>query len=235
MEERDLNVQHHVIVQESSKSPAAEAFRALRTNLWYTKGIIPCSSVMFTSAGPGEGRSTTALNTAVALAQTGSKVFLLDCDLRKPMQHKLLNVAIRGFTNILIFDTKIDEVILETQIPNLYVIPCGPIPQNPSELLSLEKTRYVLSYLKTQTKYLIIDAPPVITVTDTCLLADQVEGVVMVINTNANRPEMIRQACNRLKNSNGNILGVVLNRVKIPAEYAHYYNYYEEAAVSGYK
>lgn len=230
-----MSLQEHLIVYESSKSPVAEAFRALRTNLWYTKSGTLFNSLMFTSAGPGEGRSTVALNTAAALAQTGQKVLLFDCDLRKPIQHKLLSLPNYGFTDILVLDKKVDEVIQATKIPNLYLLACGSIPRNPAELLCCEKTKHIFAYLKTQTHYLIVDTPPVITFTDTCLLANQVEGVVMVVNTSFNRPKMVTEACNQLKNANGNILGVVLNKVKIPSEYAHYYNGYEETEALLYK
>lgn len=215
-----------LIVHEDAKSPIAEAFRTLRTNIQFSKGDNELKTIMFTSAGPGEGKSTTTANTAVALAQAGKKVILLDCDLRKPVQHKIFGKRNKGLTNMLVDDLEISELIQNTEIDNLRIITSGPIPPNPSELLSSRKMLEVLDYLKTYADYVIVDAPPVIAVTDACVLASKVDGVNLVIAAGVIRPEMAQKAQELLVKAKGHLLGVILNRVEIEEEHAYYYYYY---------
>lgn len=215
-----------LIVHEDAKSPIAEAYRTLRTNIQFSKTDGELKIIMFTSSGPGEGKSTTIANTAVALAQSGKKVILMDCDLRKPVQHKIFGKKNRGLTNILVEELPIDEFIQDTQIENLRVLTSGPIPPNPSELLGSRKMQELIDYLKTQVDYLIIDAPPVIAVTDACVLAAKVDGITLVVNSGSIRPEMAKKAKDLLLKANGHLLGVVLNRVEIDEEHAYYYYYY---------
>lgn len=137
-----------LIVHEEAKSPIAEAYRTLRTNLQFSKSEGKLKTIMFTSAGPGEGKSTTVANTAVALAQSGKKVILMDCDLRKPVQHKIFGKKNRGLTNILVEEVKIEDFLQKTEIENLRILTGGPIPPNPSELLGSNKMQEVLDYLK---------------------------------------------------------------------------------------
>ncbi len=215
-----------LIVHEDAKSPIAEAYRTLRTNIQFSKTDGELKTIMFTSSGPGEGKSTTTANTAVALAQSGKKVILLDCDLRKPVQHKIFGKKNRGLTNILVEEIEADHFIQETQIDNLRVLTSGPIPPNPSELLGSAKMQELINYLKTQADYVIIDAPPVIAVTDASVLASRVDGVTLVVNSGSVRPEMAQKAKELLIKANGHLLGVILNRVEIEEEHAYYYYYY---------
>jgi capsular exopolysaccharide synthesis family protein len=181
---------------------------------------------MFTSSGPGEGKSTTTANTAVALAQSGKKVIIVDCDLRKPVQHKIFGKSNKGLTNILVENIPIESVLQQTQVENLYLLTSGPIPPNPSELLGGKKLVEVLDALKLQADYVIIDAPPVIAVTDACVLASKVDGVNLVIGAGIVRPEMAQKAKELLTKAKGHLLGVILNRVEIEQEHAYYYYYY---------
>lgn len=215
-----------LIVHEQAKSPVAEAYRTLRTNIQFAKVDGDLQTILFTSAGPGEGKSTTTANAAVALAQSGKKVILTDCDLRKPVQHRIFGKKNRGVTNALVQDIAAGDLLQDTEVDNLYLLPSGPIPPNPSELLAAASMRELLAYLKTQCDYLIIDAPPVIAVTDACVLASQTDGVIMVVGAGTARPEMAQQAKELLQRAGGRILGVVLNRVEIEEEHTYYYYYY---------
>ncbi|AJQ26010.1 CpsD/CapB family tyrosine-protein kinase [Pelosinus fermentans] len=215
-----------LIVYEDAKSPIAEAYRTLRTNIQFSKTDGELKTIMFTSSGPGEGKSTTIANTAVALAQSGKKVILVDCDLRKPVQHKIFGKKNRGVTNILVEEIEADHFIQETQVENLRLLTSGPIPPNPSELLGSAKMQELIKYLKTQADYVIIDAPPVIAVTDASVLASKVDGITLIINSGSVRPEMAQKAKDLLIKANGHLLGVILNRVEIEEEHAYYYYYY---------
>lgn len=215
-----------LIVQDDAKSPIAEAFRTLRTNMQFAKGDGELRTIMFTSAGPGEGKSTVAANTAVALAQTGKKVIIIDCDLRKPVQHKIFGLKNRGVTNVIVENLSPGDLLKETEIENLRFLPSGPIPPNPSELLSSRKIQEIITYLKEQADYVIVDAPPVIAVTDACVLASKVDGINLVITVGMDRPEMAQKAKDLLLRAKGHVIGVILNRVEIEKEHAYYYYYY---------
>lgn len=221
-----MSQKRQLIVHEDAKSPVAEAYRTLRTNIQFAKVDGDLKVIMFTSAGPGEGKSTTTANTAVAMAQSGKKVIIIDCDLRKPVQHKIFGKRNRGVTNILVEDRSVAELIQDTEIDNLQVLTSGPIPPNPSELLGSAKMRDIINEARSLADIVIIDAPPTVAVTDACVLASSVDGIVLVLGAGLVRPEMAQKAKELLKNANGHILGVILNRVEIEEEHAYYYYYY---------
>lgn len=217
---------YKLVVFEHVKSPVSEAYRTLRTNILFSKGDREPKSILFTSAGPGEGKSTTAANTAVVLAQAGKKVIVLDCDLRKPVQHKIFRKKCHGLTNVLVEDVPVQELLVDTGISGVRLLPSGPVPPNPSELLSTQRLLHILEQLGSQADYVIIDAPPVIPVTDACVLASRVDGITLVLGAGLIRPEMAQQAKEMLIAAKGRILGVILNRVEIEQEHAYYYYYY---------
>lgn len=221
-----IHTARRLIVHEDSKSPIAEAYRTLRTNIQFSKVDGELKTIMFTSTGPGEGKSTTIANTAVALAQSGKRVILMDCDLRKPIQHKIFNKKNRGLTNILVEEVHANSFIQDTQVGNLRLLTSGPIPPNPSELLGSTKMQELMDYLKTQADYIILDAPPVIAVSDACVLASRVDGITLVVNAGTIRPEMAQKAKDLLLKANGYLVGVILNRIEIEDENAYYYYYY---------
>lgn len=218
--------QRKLIVHEDAKSPIAEAYRTLRTNIQFAKVDSDLSTIMFTSAGPGEGKSTTTANTAVAIAQTGKQVLLVDCDLRKPVQHKIFGKRNRGITNILVEEIPVADLVQDTEIDNLRIITSGPIPPNPSELLGSARMQEIMAAAKELADIVIIDAPPTVAVTDACVLASKVDGIVLVLNSQLVKPEMAQKAKELLLKANGHILGVILNRVEIEEEHAYYYYYY---------
>ncbi|WP_312562808.1 CpsD/CapB family tyrosine-protein kinase [Anaerospora sp.] len=218
--------QRKLIVHEDPKSPISEAYRTLRTNLQFAKINSELRTIMFTSSGPAEGKSTTIANVAVALAQSGRSIILVDCDLRKPVQHRIFGKRNKGVTNILVDDSPAETFLQDTEIDNLRILPSGPIPPNPSELLSSAKMIQLLDELKGLADFVLIDAPPTIAVTDAAVMAVKVDGIVLVIDSTSVRPEMAQKAKDLLVKANGHILGVILNRVEIEEEHAYYYYYY---------
>lgn len=215
-----------LIVNERARSPVAEAFRALRTNIQFSKADGELRIIMVTSPGPAEGKSTVLANIAVSMAQAGRKVLILDCDLRKPVQHSAFRLTGKGLTNALAEGMPVTSLIQETDIKNLRVVTSGPIPPNPSELLGTSQMQQILNSLKEQCDVLLIDAPPVVAVTDASVLAARTDGVILVVNSGTTRPEMVQKAKDLLIKAHGDILGVVLNRVEIDADQADYYYYY---------
>jgi capsular exopolysaccharide synthesis family protein len=222
---------YQLITQENAKSPIAEAYRTLRTNLQFAKAGEALNTLMYTSAGPGEGKSTTVANSAVVLAQSGKKVIIVDCDLRKPVQHKIFGLAKQGVTNALVENHSPVDLLQKTAVNNLQVLASGPIPPNPSELLGSGKMAQLFQELREGCDLLLIDAPPVVAVTDACVLASQVDGVVLVTAAGLVRPEMAQHAKELLVKAKGALLGIVLNRVAIDKQHAHYYYYYGDAGV----
>lgn len=218
--------QRKLIVHEDPKSPISEAYRTLRTNLQFAKVDSELRTIMFTSSGPAEGKSTTIANVAVALAQSGRSIILVDCDLRKPVQHRIFGKRNKGVTNILVENSPAESFLQATEVDNLRLLTSGPIPPNPSELLSSSKMVDLVSELKGLADVVLIDAPPTIAVTDAAVMAAKVDGIVLVIDSTSVRPEMAQKAKDLLVKANGHILGVILNRVEIEEEHAYYYYYY---------
>jgi protein-tyrosine kinase len=207
------------------KSPVAEAFRILRTNLQFSTVDKPFKSILITSAGPGEGKSTTAANLGTVMAQTGAKVILVDCDLRRAELHRLFNLPNdEGLTNVLVGGLDIKLVLRDTWLPNLKVITSGPLPPNPAELLGSEKTREVLAKLKEMADIILVDSPPVLMVADATLLSSIVDGVILVIKSAKTKIDAAKQAKERLENANARIVGTVLNAVESSNGYYYYYN-----------
>jgi capsular exopolysaccharide synthesis family protein len=221
-----MTATRELIVHKNPKSPISEAYRTLRTNIQFSKADSKLKTILFTSSGPKEGKSTTLANTAVTLAQSGKQVIIMDCDFRKPVQHKIFGKVNRGITNILVADVSPTDFLQDTQVENLRILASGPIPPNPSELLGSTRMEELMNNLKKQVDYLIIDSPPVIAVTDACVLASKVDGITLVINSGSIRPEIAQKAKELLIKANGYLLGVILNRVEIKEEDAYYYNYY---------
>ena len=210
-------------------SAIAESFRTLRTNIAYSSIDDPCRVILITSAGPGEGKSTIVSNLGVVMAQAGSRALILDCDFRRPAVHKIFEVdQQRGLTNLIAQDLEVGEVVRATEVDGLFVIDCGPIPPNPSELLGSQKMKDLLKKVGEQYDLVLIDAPPLIAVTDASVLASVVDGVIFVIKSGESRIDMAREGKAQLEKANARILGVVLNDMKAHGGgyYHHYYHYY---------
>lgn len=236
MDKNSLNEHENCIVAYTNpKSPVTEAYRILRTNLDFAMLGQPFKTLLITSAGPGEGKSTVIANLGITMAQAGKDTLLLDCDLRKPLLHKLFGLANwRGFTNLLVEKgVTADEVIQDTPVSGLKVLTSGPLPPNPSELLASQQTARVLQEVQEKFQLVLIDSPPAMAVADAAILAAKVDGVLLVVRSYETRPNMALEAKNLLNNSNARIIGVVLNGVPSGSDHYYYYYYGSELPAEG--
>lgn len=220
-----------ILVHEEPKSPMSEAYRVLRTNIQFSNFEMPLKVIAITSAGPGEGKSTTISNLAITFAQAGSKVLLVDGDLRKPALHKLYNLPNHtGLVNILAKQVTAESCIQLSFIENLYVLTSGPIPPNPSELLQSENMRHFLDEMEGAFDIVLIDTPPVCNIADAAILSSCIDGIIIVAASGKVKIDDIKRAKDILEKVSANIIGVVLNKLDKSANkhyYNNYYNYYE--------
>jgi|Deesub1362A_J573_1020465.scaffolds.fasta_scaffold02932_7 non-specific protein-tyrosine kinase len=214
-----------LITVSNPRSPISEAYRTLRTNLEFSSLDKPIRTMVVTSAGPEEGKSTTLANLAVTIAQGGKRVILADCDLRRPSQHKIFGVENgRGLTTMMVEEEALkDPPLQETGIENLWLLPSGPIPPNPSELLGSRRMEEIIEALLDRADIVLFDAPPVIAVTDAAVLASKVDGVLMVINAGGTKREHAQRAKALLEKVNVRIIGAVLNNVPLDVSLHRYY------------
>jgi len=203
----------------------SEAYRTLRTNLEFSSLDEPVRTLVVTSPGAEEGKSTVLANLAVTLAQGGKQVILLDCDLRRPTQHTLfgLDNATGLTTMMLAEDAWSDPPLRQTPVDGLRVLPAGPTPPNPAELLGSRRMKETMAALLEQADVLLFDAPPVLAVTDALVLAVQTDGVLLVVKAGGTRREHIQQAKERLERVNARIVGAVLNNAPTDAMLQEYY------------
>jgi len=217
--------QRMLITHLNPKSPIAEQYRTIRTNIDFSLADRNLRSLVVTSSGPGEGKSMTTANLAVVMAQQGRKVLLVDADLRKPTVHytfRLINTE--GLSNLLTKRAKLTDVITKTDVDNLYVITSGPIPPNPAELLSSRAMHELMTEALGIFDIIIFDTPPVLAVTDAQILSSQVDGTVLVVASGKTEKDAALEAKDLLQKSQARILGVVLNRQ--PIKNSRYYYYY---------
>jgi len=229
------------------RSPIAESYRHLRTSLLLSSAGTPPKTILVTSSQPSEGKTTTAINTAFILAQTGAEVLIIDCDLRRPRLHAHFSLPNgRGLTNALSGEADDIDNLMQTcdQAPNLKVLTSGPMPPNPAELLGSEEMRKLLKNLSQKFTHVIVDSPPAISFTDASILSTFVDGVILVVHGGRSSRAVVRRAKQQLLDIGANIFGVVLNNVKIESKskyyysgyYSGYYDYYnsdEEASAEG--
>lgn len=225
-----------LITLEERHSPMAEAYRHLRTSLLFSSAGKPPQSILVTSAQPSEGKTTTAINTAIALAQSDTDVIIMDCDLRRPRLHAYFELEnTQGLTNYLSGERNTENLIKTCKdLPRLKVITSGPIPPNPAELLSSNEMKNLLQFLRGRYKHVIIDSPPAISFTDAAILSTLVDGVVLVAMAGKSSIHLMRRFKQRLGGIGARIYGVVLNGIKsgsIEYEYygAGYYDYYRKS------
>lgn len=222
-----------LVTHYKPKSPISEAYRTVRTNLQFADPDKSLRTFLVTSSGPGEGKSTTAANLAIALSQQGSRTILIDGDLRRPMVHKIFNLdKNRGLTNLLVGKLKLEEVIQTSSITNLDVITAGVLPPNPAELLSSKRMKELNIALKSRYDVCVYDSPPLIAVTDAAIISKELDGVLLVIKAGQTHKEALGRTLDLLENVRARILGVVLNGVSKDTSYGShyyyndYYNYY---------
>ncbi|MFZ1374816.1 MAG: polysaccharide biosynthesis tyrosine autokinase [Nostocoides sp.] len=219
-----------LIVESDPTSPRSEAFRALRTNLMFVDAANHPRTIALTSSIPGEGKSTTIANLALTLAQSGSRVCLVEADLRRPRLLKYLGLeGVAGLTDVLIERATLDDVLQPYGDAGLDVLGAGAIPPNPSELLASPAMSRVLDDLKARYDYVLIDTPPVLPVTDAVVLSAKVDGIIVLVDTTIVRKEQLESTLEALEAVDNNVLGLVLNRVSIKSgEGTGYYGYYSD-------
>lgn len=204
-----------------------EAYRTLRTNLQFLETERPLKCLLVTSAGPGEGKSTTAANIALTLTQMGKRVCLVDSDLRRPVLHRLFQKPNRyGITSLFSGITDKRRLLVPIGNDNLYLLPCGPLPPNPAELLASKRMEEAVNNLRQDFDYIIFDSPPVLAVTDALVLSSIVDGVLLVVRAGETRISLSQKTLETLLSIKANVLGVVLNRVN-PKQFG-YYPYYSK-------
>ena len=209
-------------------SRIAESFRSIRTSILFSSPEDrPIKTILVTSTAPREGKTTICINLSTVFATANERTLLIEADMRRPRIARTLNVSSRvGLSSFLAGSSSLEEIIQETAIPNFFVIPSGPKPPNPAELLTSNKTRMFLEELKQRFDRVIVDSPPVLTVADTPILANIVDGVVDVIKANFLNIDIILRARQRLYEAKAKIIGVILNNVNVRKEDAYYYYHY---------
>lgn len=219
-----------VVALNDPKSAMAEAYRTVRTNLQFAGLDQAKKSILVTSAGPGEGKSTTVANLGVTMAMAGTRTLLVDSDLRRPALHKLFNLPnTSGLTTVLADKTTVQESIASTRLPDLFVLPSGPLPPNPAEILSSRRMMEFAEAAKARYDLVLFDSPPIISLSDSLILSSCVEAVILVVKSGQYPYELIRQAKAQLEGVKANVLGILLNSVDFKRDgyyYRYYYDYY---------
>ncbi|NLO25853.1 MAG: CpsD/CapB family tyrosine-protein kinase [Clostridiales bacterium] len=214
-----------LIVHKDPKSPASEAYRTLRTNIQFSSLDNPMKTIVITSAGPGEGKTTSVINLGTAMAQSGLKVLLIDGDLRKPQIHKTFEIFNGpGLTDVLVNGPDYREGVSSTYIAGLEILSAGTIPPNPSELLASDRMKQFLGEIRENYDFVLIDTSPAAVVTDASILSAMVDGTILVCASGKVSVEKARRAKELLEGVNANIVGAILN--KLTTDQKDYFQYY---------
>jgi polysaccharide biosynthesis transport protein len=216
-----------LLVHERPTSGIAEAARALRTNLMFMNPDRPYRRMLVTSAAPAEGKTTVAVSIAVSMAQGGQKVCIIDCDLRRPRLHRIFDRAGDiGLMNAILGEATVDEVAKPTVVPNLYCIPCGPIPPNSADVVSSDRFRRILDEVSERFDRVVLDSPPIVAVTDSAIASTLVDGVIFVVRAFKTSINLCRSGLRTLQDVDAPIAGAVLNAVNLNRHEYNYYHYY---------
>jgi capsular exopolysaccharide synthesis family protein len=208
-------------------SAASEAYRILRTNLLHSSVDNPHKVVVLTSPDREEGKSTTCANLGVVLAQTGNSTLLLDCDLRKPRLHRFFDLRnVHGVVNVVAQDRSLQEVWTEP-LPGLKVVSAGPMPPSPAELLTSQRFSQFLASVREEFDYVLLDTPPVNLFSDPAIIASRADGVLLIIDAQTSRKISVRHSMRSLEAVGANVLGTVMNSVKVPTKPNNTYDYYQ--------
>lgn len=219
-----------LIVKENPKSIISEQYRTVRTNINFSMPDKDFKTILFTSGGPGEGKSTTASNIAAVFSQEGKKVLLVDADMRKPTVHHTFNLTNKfGLSSILTRQCTLDKAVQSTNIEGLYVLPSGAIPPNPAELLGSNQMTQLFEEASAKFDLILFDAPPILSVTDSQILSNKCDATIFVINAGQAQKEATEKAKEILELSKANIIGVILNNVNLDKDQYYYYQYYGAA------
>jgi polysaccharide biosynthesis transport protein len=215
-----------LIAHERPLSGLAEAARTVRTNLMFMNPDRPAKVILITSGAPAEGKTTAACSIAISLAQSGQRVCMVDCDLRRPRLHRIFDrVGDAGVTNILVGESTIDECAQPTIVPNLFCIPSGPIPPNPADVLHSDRFKAFIADLGKKFDRVVIDSPPVAAVADSSIISTVVDGVVLVVRAFSTSRALVKQGLRSLEDVDAPLMGVVLNDVDLNKQ-QNYYQYY---------
>jgi len=217
--------EHDLITLADPRSPAAEAYRTLRTNLTFAALDKPIETLVVTSAAPGEGKSTSLANLAVTMAQGERRTILVDADLRRPSLHEILGLSNdRGLTTMFVEPQALRRPPLaETDVENLLLLPSGPLPPNPADLLGSRRMEEVIAALRTRADMVLFDAPPVVAVTDAAVLGTKVDGVLLVVSAGRTRRDHARRARELLERVHVRVVGVVLTNAPRDVSLGGYY------------
>ncbi len=227
--ERDGKGHNPSLIAANPRLHFGEAYRTLRTNLQFATLNHKCEAVLVTSAGPGEGKSFTISNLAVVFAQAGKRVLIADSDIRRPTLHKYFNVSNEiGLTNLLLADdqSRVNPFVQRTGYSGLRLLASGPLPPNPTELLSSPQMARAVAALKDEADIVLFDSPPVLAVSDAAILSALVDGVILVAGAGQSRVKAIARAKEAISLPGVVVLGTVLNRVKVGGDGYYYYNYH---------
>ncbi|MBV4438478.1 CpsD/CapB family tyrosine-protein kinase [Clostridium tyrobutyricum] len=220
-----------LITIQDPKSPVSEAYRTLQTNIQFSSIDKEIQTIMITSSGPGEGKSTTSSNLAAVMAESGVGTIIIDCDQRKPTLHKKFLVSNKkGLSDVLAGKAEFKDAVVSTGIENLDLLTSGTKPPNPSGLLASRRMKTFIEELKEKYRYIIVDTPPVIAVTDAQIVSTYVDGCILVVASSQADRDAALKAKKLLEKVNANILGTVLNKVEAKGKgyYGYYYSYYDE-------
>jgi len=221
-----MNHKPDLITLTNPRSSAAEAYRALRTNLTFAALDKPIETLVVTSAAPGEGKSTTLANLAVTMAQGERRTILVDADLRRPSLHEIFGAPnSRGLTTMFVEPEAMeDPPLVETGVENLHLLPSGPIPPNPADLLGSRRMEEVISTLRQRADIVLFDAPPVVAVTDAAVLGTKVDGVLLVVRAGRTRRDHAQRARELLERVHVRVVGAVLTNAPVDVALGGYYN-----------
>lgn len=222
---------HRLVAYLAPKSPAAESYRTIRTNVGFAAVGAPLRTMGVTSSGPREGKSTTAANLAITLAQGGRRTVLLDADLRRPMLHHVFSVEReQGLTDYLVGNATLEEIIRPTAVDNLYVVAAGALPPNPSELLGAQVMEDFLEAVSAEFDQVVVDTPPIMAVTDALVLSAKLDGMLLVVEAGRTAEALVRRTRTLLGNASKRFLGAVLNNLEFSRAHGYYgyYRYYQE-------
>ena len=211
------------VMEKAPKSIDAEAYRSLRSNIEYSSFDDEYRAIVVTSSVPGEGKSTTSGNLALSLAQSGNKVLLVDCDMRKPSIHKKFKISNISGTAELLLRKESFEDVANFYNENLTIITAGKIPPNPSEMLSSRAMTAFIKEMKKEFKYIILDTPPLQAVTDAQVLSTKADGVLLVVRAGSTKRDAVLNSVDLIKKVQGKVIGTVLNGVENKKNSYYYY------------
>ena len=211
------------VMEKAPKSIDAEAYRSLRSNIEYSSFDDEYRAIVVTSSVPGEGKSTTSGNLALSLAQSGNKVLLVDCDMRKPSIHKKFKISNMSGTAELLLRKESFEDVANFYNENLTIITAGKIPPNPSEMLASRAMTAFIEEMKKEFKYIILDTPPLQAVTDAQVLSTKVDGVLLVVRAGSTKRDAVLNSIDLIKKVQGKVIGTVLNGVENKKNSYYYY------------